>query len=729
MTNYLDILLPAHEDWRERNLERDHFTAYAGKGDGSTTFVNADGTARREVYYYEKKGGVAMPPGVAILADNCPIPYENNANNVDKPVILARKPGSKQYYMVGVAIDAEGMTSPAGKTPLDLKTAGAGTGTVTSVALTVPTEFSVSGSPVTTTGTLAVTKANQNANLVFAGPTSGGAAAPTFRALVAADIPAGSGVVDQTGTAGETLSANDYCYLNTSDNKWYKVDIDATGAVKVGYFRGFATGAITINTTGTIRTLGVLTGFTGLTAGTLVYATTTAGGYTQTRPTLTGGGGQRALIIAGYAISTTAIYIQPNPVQFQIRDSVSAGATLTVEHYSDAAARLRKLFAYTSVTTGGTLTSYSSANHDQGVPLRGGTGAGATNTITNSTLDGQPIGNSGGTTYLWAQSFQVTAGVLTSFTFQLRANFGSPSGTMTWEICSDTAGAPGTVLETGTLTPTPSATNTVRTSAGTWLAASTTYWLKLYSTAAQSSNNYWSWYCSTTSLYASGTAAVSTNAGASWSNQTIDMNCAVITTASAPFDRLAQSFQIGSTSTCDYVTLYLRKFGSPTGTMTLRIETNSGSAPSGTLADANATITVAESGLSTSYSSVTFNFTDFSLTGSTTYWLVLSTDRTASATNYVTWGGDGTSPGYASGNLSTYASSTYTADANRDMVFSVEGPTTSYESELDIDYWGSSQAVILNRYDDGSGGNADLKSTIKNGTAGALDVCLCVELP
>jgi len=67
--------------------------------------------------------------------------------------------------------------------------APSGAGTVTSVALTVPSEFSVSGSPVTTSGTLAVTKANQNANLVFAGPTSGSAAAPTFRALVAADIP------------------------------------------------------------------------------------------------------------------------------------------------------------------------------------------------------------------------------------------------------------------------------------------------------------------------------------------------------------------------------------------------------------------------------------------------------------------------------------------------------------------------------------------------------------
>lgn len=63
-------------------------------------------------------------------------------------------------------------------------------GTVTSVAQTVPVEFSVSGSPVTGSGTLAISKATQMANYVWAGPTSGVAAAPTFRALVSTDIPA-----------------------------------------------------------------------------------------------------------------------------------------------------------------------------------------------------------------------------------------------------------------------------------------------------------------------------------------------------------------------------------------------------------------------------------------------------------------------------------------------------------------------------------------------------------
>ena len=60
---------------------------------------------------------------------------------------------------------------------------------VTSVGLALPNIFTISNSPVTTTGTLTATLANQNANIVFAGPSTGGAAAPTFRSLVAADIP------------------------------------------------------------------------------------------------------------------------------------------------------------------------------------------------------------------------------------------------------------------------------------------------------------------------------------------------------------------------------------------------------------------------------------------------------------------------------------------------------------------------------------------------------------
>lgn len=68
---------------------------------------------------------------------------------------------------------------------------GGGGGSVSSVGLTLPGSlFTVTGSPVTSSGILVGSLKTQTANLVWAGPAGGGAAAPTFRALVSADLPA-----------------------------------------------------------------------------------------------------------------------------------------------------------------------------------------------------------------------------------------------------------------------------------------------------------------------------------------------------------------------------------------------------------------------------------------------------------------------------------------------------------------------------------------------------------
>ena len=80
-------------------------------------------------------------------------------------------------------------------------------GSVTSVGLALPGIFSVSGSPVTSSGTLTGSLATQTANTVWAGPTSGGALAPTFRALVGADFPSLTvpvGSINASGTASST---------------------------------------------------------------------------------------------------------------------------------------------------------------------------------------------------------------------------------------------------------------------------------------------------------------------------------------------------------------------------------------------------------------------------------------------------------------------------------------------------------------------------------------------
>lgn len=87
-------------------------------------------------------------------------------------------------------------------------------GSVTSVGLldasTTPL-FSLSGTPVTSTGTLTFTLKTQTANTVLAGPTTGAAAQPGFRSLVGADLP-NPGASSLGGV--ESLSCSSSNWLN-----------------------------------------------------------------------------------------------------------------------------------------------------------------------------------------------------------------------------------------------------------------------------------------------------------------------------------------------------------------------------------------------------------------------------------------------------------------------------------------------------------------------------------
>jgi len=89
---------------------------------------------------------------------------------------------------------------------LEIAVAGAGLGTVTSVGLTLPSIFTVTNSPVTTTGSLTATLASQAANRVFASP-SGTSGTPTFRILDNADLPVVSIAKGGTGSS-VTATAN-----------------------------------------------------------------------------------------------------------------------------------------------------------------------------------------------------------------------------------------------------------------------------------------------------------------------------------------------------------------------------------------------------------------------------------------------------------------------------------------------------------------------------------------
>ena len=80
-------------------------------------------------------------------------------------------------------------------------------GTVTSVALTMPSMFTVSNSPVTGGGTLSVALNAQAQKTFLAGPTSGANAVPTFREFLLSDI-------GQSGaTSGQIASWNGTAWI------------------------------------------------------------------------------------------------------------------------------------------------------------------------------------------------------------------------------------------------------------------------------------------------------------------------------------------------------------------------------------------------------------------------------------------------------------------------------------------------------------------------------------
>ena len=90
-------------------------------------------------------------------------------------------------------------------------------GTVTSVGLSMPGIFTVTNSPVTSSGTLTASLNVQSPNKVFAGPSSGSnTGAPSFRSLVAADIPDLSSVY-----LGASSQAADSAKLNGQNASYY----------------------------------------------------------------------------------------------------------------------------------------------------------------------------------------------------------------------------------------------------------------------------------------------------------------------------------------------------------------------------------------------------------------------------------------------------------------------------------------------------------------------------
>ena len=124
----------------------------------------------------------------------------------------------------------------------------ASVGTVTSVAQTVPAEFSVAGSPVTSAGTLAISKVTQTANYVWAGPSGGAPAQPNFRKLVSADMPAGLGTV--TSVSVTTANGVSGTVATATTTPAISLTLGAIAPTSVVATTGLACGAATVQSGG-----------------------------------------------------------------------------------------------------------------------------------------------------------------------------------------------------------------------------------------------------------------------------------------------------------------------------------------------------------------------------------------------------------------------------------------------------------------------------------------------
>lgn len=108
------------------------------------------------------------------------VPQFRSLDASDLPLAIGVTPGT--YSLATVTVDAYGRVTGVASGSV------VGTGTVTSVGISPPSQFTFSG-PVTTTGNLSFAWAsNPNPNFVFATP-DGVAGIPQFRGLVEADIP------------------------------------------------------------------------------------------------------------------------------------------------------------------------------------------------------------------------------------------------------------------------------------------------------------------------------------------------------------------------------------------------------------------------------------------------------------------------------------------------------------------------------------------------------------
>jgi hypothetical protein len=270
-------------------------------------------------------------------------------------------------------------------------------GTITSVALTVPSALSVSGSPITTSGTFAITGAGDATQYI-----DGSGSLQTFPVLASADKL----ILVVRNTSGATITKGTVVYINGANgNKPTIAKALATGDATSAQTLGIVQTNISNNSNGNVVLVGSVIDLdtSAFTEGQQLYLSgVTAGAYTATKT------------LAPTHLVYVGVIARAHPTQGVIEVKIQNGYELDEIHDVSitSVANNQGLF-YDSASglwknkTIATVLGYTPADDAAVVKLTGNQTVAGVKTFTSALLANNPSGGATGEGLVVGQSFKI----------------------------------------------------------------------------------------------------------------------------------------------------------------------------------------------------------------------------------------------------------------------------------------------------------------------------------
>ena len=238
-----------------------------------------------------------------------------------------------------------------------------------------------------------------------------------------------------SGTAGEDLAINDAVYMSDGSGSltagyWYKTDSDNTYSSTAAKQYGFSPAAVVTGETGSFVLRGRITGLSSLTAGSVYYASATAGAITSSAPA-------NGLPL-GAADSTTSLIV---PASFPDASATVSGIVNTTTQTFGGAKTLTSAVLTTpsvsnpTITGGGSWTGSPSLASPAYTALPTGIGA----LVSSFAASSVTVNNSTTLVNVTGLSFAVAATASYQFLFMM---FGIAQATATWKMTLTGPAAP-----------------------------------------------------------------------------------------------------------------------------------------------------------------------------------------------------------------------------------------------------------------------------------------------